>query len=153
MTRARHAHDGMRMPAWIRRWVYATGIATAATGTLWLILHTFVRPEGQFGPEPHWIEPHLLSAHGATAMLALWVFGLIWLPHVRRGWHQSRNRRTGIAMVVIAIVLGASGWGLYYIGSENWRPWISVLHWALGFCAIGWLPLHIWRGRRSAQHR
>lgn len=141
----------MRMPAWIRRWVYAVSIAVATTGVLWLLAHTFVVREGEFGPEPHWMEPHLLSTHGAAGMLALWVFGLVWLPHIRRGLHQKRNRRMGIALLATIIVLAASGWGLYYIGSEDWRPIVSVLHWALGLAAVGGLPLHVWRGRRSAQ--
>lgn len=149
MARTRQGHDGMRMPAWIRRWVYGTSIATAATGILWLLLHTFVRQEGEFGPEPYWAEPHLLSMHGAAAMLALWMLGLVWLPHVRRGWHQKRNRKMGVSLVAIALVLAISGWALYYVGGESVRPVLSVLHWAVGLVAVAWLPFHVWHGRRD----
>lgn len=149
MRRDHAAHDGMRMPIWIRRWVYASGIACLLTGVLWLLFHHFVRHEGEFGPEAHPLEHIWLTLHGGTAFLVAWVMGLIWLAHVRRGWQGKRNLASGLTMATLLFVLAASGWGLYYLGNESWRAVISATHWVLGLTGGVWLPIHIWRGRRG----
>lgn len=151
MRRDERSHDGLRMPRWMRRWVFVAGGACLLTGALWLIFDAFVQHEGPFGPEPHPLQRQWLIAHGAAGMLMLWVFGLVWLAHVRRGWPRRRNRRSGAFMVASMILLALSGWGLYYLGSETLRPWLSQFHWILGLVVGGWLPIHIWRGRRSAR--
>lgn len=148
MRRGHTPHDGMRMPSWIRRWVYAAGATCLFTGVLWLLFHYFVRHEGEFGPEVHPLEHVWLTLHGGAAILVAWVLGLIWLAHVRRGWHGRRNRASGVTMACILVVLAASGWGLYYLGDEAWRATVSVSHWVLGLTGGVWLPIHIWRGRR-----
>lgn len=151
MRREQQAHDGMRMPAWMRRWVYGAGLAALLSGLLWLLFEYFVRREGPFGLERHPLQHSWLVLHGAAALLMLWVFGLVWLAHVRRGWPRRRNRNSGAFMTASMTLLAASGWGLYYLGSEDWRPVLSLAHWLLGLAASLWLPIHIWRGRRSAQ--
>lgn len=148
MRREQASHDGMQMPAWIRRWVYAAGTACTMSGLLWLVFHHFVRHEGDFGPESHPLEHVWLTLHGGAAIAMGWVFGLIWLAHVRRGLHRGRNRSSGLTMVVLLVILGLSGWGLYYLGDEDWRALASSAHWVVGLVASLWLPFHIWRGRR-----
>jgi hypothetical protein len=151
MRREHASHDGLRMPAWIRRWVYFAGGACSLTGVLWLLFHHFVRHEGEFGPQAHLLEPIWLTLHGGAALAMAWVFGLIWLAHVRRGWQRGRNRTSGATMTTSLLVLGLSGWGLYYLGDEAWREAASLLHWSLGLGATGWLPFHVWCGRRSSR--
>lgn len=153
MRRADAAHDGLRLPAWIRRWVYLAGLACLLTGAGWLAFEYGVRIEGPFGPEAHPLQRTWLIAHGAAAMVALWAFGLLWLAHVRRGWPRRRNRGSGGFMVGCVLALAASGWGLYYLGSETLRPWLSAFHWVLGFLAALALPLHIALGRRHRAWR
>lgn len=152
MRRDQQAHDGMRMPNWMRRWVYASGSICLLSGILWLAFEYFVRAEGPFGPQHHPLQHSWLVLHGAAAMLMLWVFGLVWLAHVRRGWPRRRNRGSGAFMVSCMITLALSGWGLYYLASEEWRPVLSLAHWLVGLATGVWLPIHIWRGRRSARN-
>ena len=45
------------------------------SGGLWLIFHYFMRPVGEFGPEPHALEPWWLALHGFFAFLSLTVIG------------------------------------------------------------------------------
>jgi hypothetical protein len=149
MRRSSAAHDGLRMPHWMRRCVYVAGIACLASGVSWLLFHHFIRHEGSFGPEAHPLERVSLAVHGAAALAMAWAFGLVWLAHVRRGWHRGRNRKAGAVMVATLAVLGASGWGLYYFGDETWRAATSLLHWIVGLAASAWLPWHIWLGRRA----
>ena len=150
--RARHG-ERFVLPRWVRRMVYAVGTACAASGTAWLLLHTFVQVESEFGPQPHPLEHPLLVVHGVAAALVLWTFGLLWLSHVRRAWSRHVNRLSGGTMVALLAWLGASGLGLYYLADERWRDFASIGHWALGLFAVLWLPVHIWRGRRRVHAR
>jgi hypothetical protein len=149
MRRDHRSSGGMRLPRWARWWVYATSAGLLATGALWLLFHHFVRREGAFGPEAHPLEHTWLTLHGAAAFLALWALGLIWMGHVRRGWSGPRNRKNGRTLTVMVVALTLSGWGLYYLGDADWRENLALAHWILGLVAGAWLPLHIWRGRRS----
>jgi hypothetical protein len=47
------------------------------------------------------------------------------------------------------VLLITSGYALYYFGSEESRPWISLLHWVLGLGAPLLLLWHIVSGRRT----
>lgn len=149
MHRKHSNHDRLRMPTWMRRWVYVTGGVCLATGALWLLFHHFVRSESTFGPRAHPLEHIWLTVHGGVAFLMSWVFGLIWLVHVRRGWQRGRNRGSGTMMGLIIVMLVLSGWGLYYLSDEQWRNVISLLHWVIGVASGLWLPFHVWRGRRG----
>lgn len=70
--------------------------------------------------------------------------------HVRIAWHVSRNRWSGGAMLAVAGVAVATGYGLYYT-SAALRDWCKWLHLALGLVAFVALPLHIWLGRRRSR--
>jgi hypothetical protein len=136
-----HHSDGM---------IYAAGLACFLSGVLWLLFHYFIRREGAFGLEAHPLEHICLAIHGGAAIAMAWVFGLIWLMHIRRGWHKRRNLKSGISMASIMLVLIFSGWGLYYLSDEQWRDYTGFLHWFFGLFAGLWLPIHIWRGRQSS---
>lgn len=143
-----HGHERLRLPRWVRWWVYLAGSLCALSGSAWLLLHHFVRREGEFGPEPSPFEHPALVVHGISGLLLLWVLGLIWLPHVRRGWSMRRHRWVGGAMAALMLWLSLSAAGLYYLGDETLRNWTSIAHWTLGLAAALWLPTHIWIGRR-----
>ena len=149
MTRTPHGHERLRLPRWIRWWVYLGGALCAASGLAWLLLHDFAQREGAFGLEPHPLEHPSLVVHGVLGLALLWVFGLVWLPHVRRGWHRPRHRVVGGTMAALMLWLALSAAALYYLGDEAWRDRIATAHWALGLFAVAWLPLHIWLGRRA----
>ena len=123
------------------------GAALFASGALWLVFHYFLQTEGQFGPAPHPLEQWWLRLHGAAAMLALLVVGSLLPIHLRRGWHQRRNLPLGIVLSSAVLLLTLSGYALYYVGAEEARPWISVLHWGIGMPAPVALVWHIARGR------
>lgn len=137
------------IPRWARRAVHLVSALVFASGALWLFLHRFVAVEGEFGPEASPFEHPALVAHGIAAACMLWLFGLLWLAHVRRAWHARRNRGSGGTMVVLLIALATSGLGLYYIGDDAVRSVLADAHWIVGFVASAALPFHIWRGRRA----
>jgi hypothetical protein len=52
-------------------------------------------------------------------------------------------------MVTFNAVLIVTAFGLYYLGSEALRPWISWIHIAAGVSVALWFPVHVIWGRRK----
>lgn len=140
----RITNDTIRMPRWIRWSVYGVTILFTLTGIVWLIAHFWLRKEGDI---EHPIEPWMLRLHGMTVFVGMFMYGSLLRPHITKAWSAKMNRWTG---VVVSVVLGAlviSGYLLYYAGSEETRPIISIVHWAIGLLLPIWLPIHVWKGR------
>jgi cation transport ATPase len=93
---------------------------------------------------------YLLTLHGGAAMATLLLLGALIPLHVQRAWRSKRNRTTGVAMVTFNAALIATAFGLYYLGSEVVRAWISDLHIAAGVSLPVLFLAHILIGRRSS---
>lgn len=96
------------------------------------------------------IAADLLMLHGGAAMAILMLFGALVPLHLRRAWRSGRNRLSGPAMIGTNAALIATGFGLYYAGSDLLRPWISDIHIIVGFALPALLILHVWLGRGRA---
>lgn len=92
---------------------------------------------------------YLLMVHGGAAMATLLLLGALVPVHVLRAWRSRKNRVSGSFMAAFNAVLIATAFGLYYLGSEALRPWISWIHIAAGFSLSLWFPVHILLGRRK----
>jgi hypothetical protein len=132
-----------------RAWLYSTIGLLTASGVAWLVGQHWLRVEGEFGPAPHPSAPWWLRLHGAAAMVFLVVLGTLLRDHVRAGWRLHRNRPSGAGLLGLCCWLTLSGYGLYYIGGETSRLWLSRLHWLPGLLWPGVLIVHIWLGRRG----
>ncbi len=99
------------------------------------MFHNFLAKQGEFGPEVNPLEPWLLKLHGAFAVAAIWMFGLMWSVHVTRLWPLSWRRWSGGLMATVATWLIVSGYLLYYVGDDRARSIVSILHWGLGLAA------------------
>ncbi len=141
-------HD-IRLGRRLRRWFYLVFGLLFASGAGWLVLHAFAQSEGEFGPQPHPAEQWLLRLHGAAAMAALVIFGILLPLHVQHGWKANRNRVTGAVMLGILVVLVLSGYALYYAGNEHLRSLSILVHDAVGLAFPLILVWHIVRGRRA----
>ncbi len=87
--------------------------------------------------------------HGAAAMATLLLLGALIPVHVLRAWRSRKNRVSGSVMVTFNTVLIVTAFGLYYLGSETVRPWMSWIHIAAGFSLSLLFPVHIFLGRRD----
>ena len=126
-----------------RRWgVYLAGFGVWASGLLWVVLHQFFTSHGEFGPEPHPLEPWALKAHGAFAFVALWTLGLLSGAHVLGGWEAGRRRISGIALLALLAFLTLTGYLLYYASGERFRAVVSAAHWAVGLAVPAFFLLH-----------
>lgn len=134
-------------------WVFALAAALLASGVLWLLYHYLLAEPDEFGASQQPLEIWWLRLHGAAAMGFLVVLGSVLPVHARRAWHARLNYRTGIGVLAVAALLVLSGYALYYASGENSRPWLSLLHWAIGLLAAPMLTLHVLRGKRAAKLR
>jgi hypothetical protein len=131
-------------------WVYGAGGALSLTGIGWLICHYALRSPG---PGPHPLEVWWLRLHGGALVGFLIVLGSVLPTHVRYGWRHRMNLRTGISVLVVALVLALTGYGLYYLVDDDWRAWTSIGHWVGGLLGTALLAIHAALGKRGAHAR
>jgi hypothetical protein len=103
-----------------------------ATGALWLIFHYFLRPVGEFGPEPHMLEPWWLGLHGLFAFLSLTVIGLLCGLHIGKAWASKRRRWSGSILLGGLALLSVTGWMLLYVGDDGVWGLTTPTHWMIG---------------------
>jgi len=121
--------------------------ALVVTGVGWLVCHYLLTGTGELEGLPHPAEPTWLALHGAAAMFGLLLFGMLLGPHMQRAWAQHRGRATGGTVAAIFVVLATTGYGLYYVGDDAWREWISIAHWAVGLVLPISVAVHVSRHR------
>ena len=117
----------------VHRWLLFLAFAgIAVTGLAWAGLDLV----NGFGPSPgaavQSAKSWLGRVHGAFAMLALAAFGSALAIHVPAGWSASARRVSGLVLVIATSVLAATGYLLYYAGSETLRDWSTGLHLGAG---------------------
>jgi hypothetical protein len=122
----------MRFATFHRWLLYVAFAGIAASGLAW----TGVDLVDGFGPSANaavqsakfWLG----RVHGAFAMLALAAFGSALALHVPAGWLAAARRVSGLALVFATCVLAATGYLLYYAGSDALRDWSVWLHLGAG---------------------
>jgi hypothetical protein len=141
----------MRLNPPFRTTLYGVFAVLFATGTVWWVADRLKdTPDGELWQQ---VAANLLMVHGGTAMLALLFLGALGPVHVRYGWRSYKNRVTGTLMVTFNSILILTAFGLYYLGSDTFRPWISTIHLAAGLGLPILLLTHVLQGkRRSAQN-
>lgn len=135
-----------RLARWQVRLLSWSGGVLWLTGVVWLLLHHFGQAQGEFGPQTNPAEPWLLRLHGAAMIAILLGGGGLLVAHVWRGWGYRRQRVAGAALGGVAVLLIVTGYLLYYVGDEDARSWVSLVHWIVGAAA---LPLFVWHSRRG----
>jgi hypothetical protein len=149
-------HSPVRLSTRHERWLYLVAGALLVSGLGWITAHYVLAGNSlvaglEFEGVPHPSELWWLRLHGAAMMGFLVVFGALLPGHVARGWRRRRNKHSGIFMLATTAVLGLSGYGLYYLGDETTRPWISAVHWVIGLAAGTGLVLHVTFGKRGVR--
>lgn len=145
---------------WQRQTLTVSAALLAATGALWLVLHYGIG--GPMEGLPHPAEAWTMRVHGAGVFASLFALGMLAANHIPKGWriaHGRRGRalrqqyRSGLALCVLAALLIASGYALYYLVTEAARPALGWAHAALGFAMTA---LGLWhraqRAHRMAGH-
>ncbi len=138
----------MRLSPRHELWLYGIGLLIFLSGLGWLVDHYVFAGATDFGLARGPFELWWLRLHGAAAMAGLMVLGSLFPGHIARAWRARTNHRSGLMMFGLAALLIVTGYGLYYLGDEETRPWISVVHWLIGIAAAAGLALHVRLGKR-----
>jgi hypothetical protein len=104
---------------------------------------------------PSWL-PDMIVVHGSLNPFLCVLFGYLLCQHIRVGWQMRANLVSGFIMEAAFAGLILSGAGLYYVGAEEWREWISIAHRACGVLlpaslAWHWLAGLAWARRVAGQ--
>lgn len=120
--------------------IWITLLATAATG----IALFWLAPAGE-DDFPHPLNGLFRELHGASAMLAVFMFGYLFADHVQKKLHKKKHHWDGYLHLTLWSLLVISGLLLYYPQDSLQFLNITSLHWyiGLGLCAL--FPLHFWR--------
>jgi Na+/H+ antiporter NhaC len=139
----------VRLRSSFRYWTYAVFSVLLLSGAAWLVA------DWQKDADEAWQQAaaNLLMIHGGAAMLALMALGALIPLHLLRAWRARKNLVSGITVATINTVLIVTAFGLYYLGSETVRPWMSWIHIGGGFSLALMIPLHIVLGRRAGVMR
>jgi hypothetical protein len=137
----------LRLNSSFRFSIYVAFTILLVTGAGWLVADW----QKDISGDEIWQQSiaYLLMVHGGTAMITLLLLGALIPLHMMRAWRGRKNRISGSVMVTFNAALIATAFGLYYLGSEILRPWMSWIHIAVGFSLALWFPVHIYRGRRK----
>ncbi|MDH2382880.1 hypothetical protein [Bradyrhizobium sp. CER78] len=129
--------------------MYAAFAALLLTGAGWLVADW----QKNIAGDEIWqlVAANLLMVHGGVAMLTLLLLGALVPVHLLRAWRSRKNRISGSIMATFNAALIATAFGLYYLGSEVVRPWMSWIHLSAGFTLSMMFPLHVWLGRRESR--
>lgn len=130
-------------------WFYTVFGVLFFSGLIWLVLHYFGGESTEFDGPLSSVKPQLLRIHGAAAFVSLVVLGALVPTHMQRAWAQERNRLTAFVMVALCILMVASGYGLYYCGSDILRSGISGFHSVTGILLPLALVWHVISGRKD----
>ncbi len=139
----------MRLKGAFRFALYAVFGLLFVSGALW-ILADQMKTRSELDSDA-WQQAAalLLSTHGGAAMVTLMLLGALGPMHVQRAWRARKNLATGIVSLVMYGLLIATAFGLYYVGSEALRPWISHVHIVFGLGVPAVITAHILVGRAS----
>jgi hypothetical protein len=143
----------MRLKSAFRFALYGVFALLFASGVFWLMADQMMKQTE--GDTETWQQfaSLLLTMHGGTAMVTLMLLGALGPMHVQRAWRAKTNRATGIVSIVMYGLLIATAFGLYYLGSEAVRPWISYIHIAFGLAVPAVITAHVMVGRASVAAR
>jgi len=144
-----HTH-GFRLPQTRRRLLYLALALAFGSGVAWLVLHYFLQQPGEFGTQPHALEIWWLRLHGIAAFLMLWFAGILWGTHARPALkHGADWKRSGLGVVALLVLLGISGYLLYYLVDDDWRDVARLVHWVTGLALALPLGVHLVGVRRA----
>ena len=139
----------MRLNPYFRWAVYSAFVLLFVSGAAWLLADQL--KDGANGELWPAAGANLLMLHGGTAMAALLLLGALFPLHMQRSWRARKNRISGLTMITFNAILIVTAFGLYYLGSEMLRPWISDVHIAVGLALPLLLFVHVILGRRGSK--
>lgn len=140
------ARGAARTPRALRATIYSIAALLWLSGAFWLVLHFSLQQSTPFGPLPNPWEAPLMRVHGLVAVCAVFLIGWMTASHVATRWTSNRNRRSGLALGITALLLVLSGYALYYVTGFP-HDAAALAHEVVGVFAPLAAIAHWWRNR------
>jgi hypothetical protein len=134
----------LRLKSSFRYAIYAGFAVLFLTGAGWFVAD-WLKDGDEIWQQ---VAANMLMVHGGVAMLTLMALGALIPLHFLRAWRAGKNLVSGSIMAAFNAVLIVTAFGLYYLGSEAVRPWLSWIHIGAGLCIALMFPIHILLGRK-----
>jgi hypothetical protein len=109
--------------------VHAANLLVCATGLVWFVMRHLMEPADEFALQNHPLEDEFQAAHVLTAPLLLVMLGVVWAVHARvlLANGTRARRRSGLALLFLAVPMAASGYLLQVAVDGTWRDaWVLV---------------------------
>jgi len=132
----------------LRATILLASLVLWLTGAAWLIAHFAFPGHNEFGPLPNPWEAPLMRLHGVIAVGVVFLFGWASASHISARWSAASNRKSGLWLLAITLVLLFTGYALYYT-SGALHDGAAQLHRWLGVAALA-VALSHWLGIRGA---
>lgn len=120
-----------RLKPWQIWLLVVSGGILWTSGSAWLVLYYFFRPEGEFG-EINPAELTMMEIHGAAMPVALLAAGSLLAVHFSKGWNYRHQRVPGVIMATCLAVMIVTSYFLHYAADEDIHAWASTIHWVIG---------------------
>ncbi|MBI1882889.1 MAG: DUF4405 domain-containing protein [Chlamydiae bacterium] len=136
----------MKIPKKQRSILYISLIILFLSGAIWWGANFLIKPETEIDSFIYTSRSLSLEIHGGVAMVVLMVLGSLIPNHILKSWRAKLNRRSGVLLITVFVLLILTGYFLYY-ADENLRNFSSTLHLVLGFLLPFFVIGHILRSR------
>ncbi len=125
----------------------------SASGLVFLLLRSFVKPDGDFSSFGHPAEPWALDLHVVSSVALTLILGVVFGVHVAPRWASERRARaSGTTLITLAALMIASGALLPCAANESLRAAVSWTH-GLSSAAFSLaIPWHLLRVRAAKRH-
>jgi hypothetical protein len=141
--------QGGRLPRASALGIAITGTLLAASGIVLALFRYVVPVSNPFSvyPHPWWVG--VIMVHVLSAPPFFFFVGSVWWRHAVRHWRAGQRRLSGTAVVAVAVFAAASGYTLYFVGSEWVLALTRWLHAGGGLAATVLYAFHAVRGARA----
>jgi hypothetical protein len=125
----------MKIRLRLRVILYVVSSALFLTGVIWELFDRFVKVSTPIGDMKHPAEAWVLRAHGAAALVSVFIAGHLYASHIRPAWRSRRKRGSGLTLCSVIVALILSGYLLYYAGGDEFRDLVANAHLWIGVAA------------------
>ena len=117
--------------------VWASSIATALTGVVYLVMDRMMSPLDEFAVINHPLQPLVLKTHILVAPLLVFAIGMIALDHIWKYYSGTirRARRTGLTAMWPVVPMVVTG---YLVQAITHVGWLEVVAWAHIIGGVGY---------------
>ncbi|MDH3215173.1 MAG: hypothetical protein OEN01_02645 [Candidatus Krumholzibacteria bacterium] len=126
----------------------SAGLA-ATTGVALVFLRYIMPSQDPFSAYPHPSWSWILMAHVFATPFFFFFVGGLWWHHALSHWRSGNPRLSGVLVVASIVLLGLSGYLLYFVGAEFWLQFWRVCHATVGVLGIAIYTLHMILGLRA----